>query len=219
MPKFVDLIGQIFGRLTVIKKTNNKDNKSMWICLCSCGNRVFVNSGHLLSGNTKSCGCLNKENKFKHGHAQGGKESRTHRIWKNMLSRCNNPNSLYYEYYGGRGITVCCRWSNKNQKGVGFKNFLKDMGECPGDKHQIDRKNNSKGYFKKNCRWVLSKGNNRNRRNNILIPLDEKLCLLIELAEKYGINKYTLKYRLAAGWPTKDALMTPARKYKKRKRK
>lgn len=56
-----DLTNQKFGRLTVIKRVENNNNKVCWECQCECGNIVIVDAGSLMSGNTKSCGCLRKE--------------------------------------------------------------------------------------------------------------------------------------------------------------
>lgn len=57
-----DLSGKTFGRLTVSKRTGNRNSRAVvWICDCSCGNTVSVRGGCLKSGNTKSCGCLQKE--------------------------------------------------------------------------------------------------------------------------------------------------------------
>lgn len=76
MSKLIDLTGQIFGRLTVIKRaTNKKYNRVHWVCKCSCGNPecVIVASNNLKSGHTLSCGCIrneiintifNKQNKY-----------------------------------------------------------------------------------------------------------------------------------------------------------
>ena len=57
-----DLTGQIFGRLTVIKREENaNDGHARWLCQCLCGNTTIVSSNVLKKGNTKSCGCLNRE--------------------------------------------------------------------------------------------------------------------------------------------------------------
>lgn len=57
----INLIGQKFGRLTVIKKDYSKKNKGYWICKCDCGNEKIVKTNLLTSGQTQSCGCLLKE--------------------------------------------------------------------------------------------------------------------------------------------------------------
>ena len=57
--KMKNLIGQKFGRLTVIELTKQRiDNKIIWKCQCECGNIVYAISSNLLDGHTKSCGCL-----------------------------------------------------------------------------------------------------------------------------------------------------------------
>lgn len=62
MPKPIDLTGQRFNKLTVIKRMkNNKDGRAMWLCKCDCGNERIILGKSLRNGHTQSCGCLNKE--------------------------------------------------------------------------------------------------------------------------------------------------------------
>lgn len=66
MPAFKDLTGQKFGRLTVLHRAEDHISKgghheSAWLCQCACGNQVVVQRGNLTSGNTKSCGCWNRD--------------------------------------------------------------------------------------------------------------------------------------------------------------
>ena len=61
MGKLKDLTGLKFGNLTVIKRDgSNKHKKATWLCKCDCGNEKSYISIHLINGNTKSCGCLQK---------------------------------------------------------------------------------------------------------------------------------------------------------------
>lgn len=57
----VDLLGKRFGRLVAIEPPERGDRRSHWVCLCDCGNKVRVCRDNLLSGGTRSCGCLLKE--------------------------------------------------------------------------------------------------------------------------------------------------------------
>lgn len=82
-----------------------------------------------------------------------------------MHERCRNPKYKYYDYYGGRGIKVCERWSGLD----GFPNFLEDMGERP-DKYTIDRTDNSAGYSPENCKWASKKQQILNTR----LPITNK---------------------------------------------
>jgi hypothetical protein len=62
-----NLVGEVFGRLTVINlssKTNSRKAR-IWECLCSCGNEVFVTTDCLTSGNTRSCGCGRRSETYK----------------------------------------------------------------------------------------------------------------------------------------------------------
>lgn len=62
MGKIKDLSGNRYGKLRVIKWIGvNNHKKSIFLCVCDCGNEAEVIGGHLLSGNTLSCGCLNME--------------------------------------------------------------------------------------------------------------------------------------------------------------
>jgi len=62
MSKALDLTGQKFGRLTAINPTEERSQgRVVWHCECECGNTIEVPSHSLVSGNTKSCGCLKKE--------------------------------------------------------------------------------------------------------------------------------------------------------------
>lgn len=64
MGKFIDLTGQKFGRLTVVRRgPNSKNNHAQWWCECDCGNPelILVIGRHLRTGNTKSCGCLQRD--------------------------------------------------------------------------------------------------------------------------------------------------------------
>ena len=62
MPRKLNLTGQIFGRLTAQRPSERAaDGRDRWSCLCTCGNVVDVRTSSLTSGNTRSCGCLQRE--------------------------------------------------------------------------------------------------------------------------------------------------------------
>ena len=55
--KRVDLTGQRFGKMTVLRPTENIGVKTAWVCRCDCGQETIVSTSSLRSGHTKSCGC------------------------------------------------------------------------------------------------------------------------------------------------------------------
>lgn len=63
MGHFIDLCGQRFGKLVVMKRdTNDIHNKARFICQCDCGNITSVRGSHLTSGKIVSCGCHKNHN-------------------------------------------------------------------------------------------------------------------------------------------------------------
>ena len=162
MGKFIDLTEQKFGRLFIMHPTKKRCGSStIWKALCGCGNYTYASVSNLMNGNTKSCGCLQRErtaeSHIKHGHAVGGRISREYSTWVSMVKRCSDPKEKAYEYYGGRGINVCDRWKNS------FLNFLIDMGKRP-EGMTIDRINNEGNYELSNCKWSTMKEQCNNRR-------------------------------------------------------
>lgn len=61
--QYIDITGQKFGKLTVLERSENTrgDKQTYFKCMCECGNYFVVTRNSLVSGNTKSCGCLHKE--------------------------------------------------------------------------------------------------------------------------------------------------------------
>jgi hypothetical protein len=186
-----NLAGQKFGRLTAIsfiRKPSGNKMRVYWNCKCDCGKEVCTMAKHLVRGQTKSCGCL----KIKHGHSNpGGKHSGTYNTWDNMLARCKNPNANNYEYYGGKGISVCERWKD-------FKNFLDDMGERPKGM-TIERKDSNRNYEPENCKWATYKEQNNNLSKNIRITHNGETKTLSEWGRIFNVKPGTIKHRHARG--------------------
>ena len=161
MPRFRDLAGQIFGRLTVLHPVGqNKAKQYIWECQCSCGVRKSVTGTSLIEGYTTSCGCWKFEARRTHGQSlKRLRKGSAYSSWEHMKQRCLNKNHKHYAYYGGRGVSICDRWLHS------FENFLADMGPKPSAKHTLDRWPDPYGNYEvKNCRWATRKEQSRNLR-------------------------------------------------------
>jgi len=155
----LNLLGQTYEYLTVIKNLGKrgKTNKTYWLCQCKCGNLHEASTGNLRSNQVMSCGCRRIEKAYRHG----GKHEHLYGRFRAMHQRCNNPNNQVYNIYGGRGIKVCSEWSDYKifRTWAQTNGYRKDLS--------IDRKNNNKNYSPDNCRWVTRTIQNRNKRKQL----------------------------------------------------
>lgn len=203
----LNLTGQIFGRLTVGDRhpVKNKQGGYRWNCKCICGNLVIVTGSLLKFGNSKSCGCILKENTIKRNIANaihGMTDSIEYSSWGSMKDRCNTITNKDYVNYGGRGIKICEEWNNS------FENFYRDMGPRPNKKHSIERINVNGNYEPSNCKWATSKEQSNNRRTNRRISYKDETLTLKQLSEKYNVPYTVLKSRMALKWSIERAITT-----------
>lgn len=123
-------------------------------------------------------------------------------IWHSMIGRCTNPERPQYHNYGGRGISVCERWSRS------FESFYDWSIENDYEIGlSIDRIDNDKGYSPDNCRWVTMKEQNNNTRSNRIITFEGKTQTMAEWADEVGIKYACLEARInRLGWSLERAL-------------
>jgi len=204
-------VGARFGRLTVIGHPQGQTawggvTRYWYPCRCDCGQETLVYKAHLVSGNTKSCGCMFRE-LMKERYGDYGKPTRLIRIWHNMVGRCHEPRSVSYPNYGGCGIKVCDEW---RQDYRAFKKWALDHGYGAG--LQIDRIQMDGDYQPDNCRWVTPKENSRNRRGlHLVTAFGETKCMAAWLDDPRCEVKSrgALGERLKRGWPAETAISSP----------
>ena len=208
-PRFQDLTGRKFGRLTVVAFVGSPKRISFWACRCDCGEKVRVRGTDLKDGRTRSCGCLQiqvvTEMHTVHGCSVGGKVTKEYEAWRGAKGRCFNKKDTHFEYYGGRGIEMCERWRNS------FPNFLFDMGQCPPN-FTLDRIDNNKGYEPGNCRWADRRTQSQNRRNVRRIAFAGKIQDGASWEREFGWAQGIIRGRLARRWSIHRIMTTPPRR-------
>ncbi len=177
------LVGSIFGRVTVIHEVSPSARRTQggrrreFILQCSCGTTMQRPLKDFISGRYVSCGCHGREARLASRTTHGMSSSRQYSIWAHILERCDNPKSMYYSEYGGRGVTYPQQWRT-------FAGFWSDMSEGYSDDLEIDRVDPNKGYSKSNCRWATESMQGYNQR-----------VRSTNTSGRTGVYKYKLKAR------------------------
>jgi hypothetical protein len=199
-----DFIGKKFGKLTIVEEIPKLvKHRDMVRVLCECGNTKICCIWYIVSGKTKSCGCLAKSN---HAKKHSLSNSPEYRSWQSIKARCGNKNNPNFCRYGGKGLKMFDGWVND------FKKFYDHIGPCPSADHSVDRIDNTKGYFPGNVRWATRLEQNNNRGDNRLITFNNKTQSLTLWAREVGINIHTLGTRIKLGWDAEEALTAPVNK-------
>jgi len=144
MGNVIDITGQKFGRLIVIKRVypNTRHRNTRWLCKCECGTEKTVDKSSLISGKTKSCGCLRRERggrpKLNYGIAN---MRRVIEIYKRHAKKRGNEWNLTEEQF--RALTqkdcyYCGGKPNNRRNARGYNGEYIYNG--------IDRIDNTKGY-------------------------------------------------------------------------
>ena len=149
-----------------------------------------------------------KTGQFENLH--GMSKTKIYGVWLSMRERCTSTNHPSYKNYGGRGIKVCDEWMNDF---ITFYNFAIQNGYV--ENLTLDRINNDKGYSPDNCRFITRKEQNRNYRKNHNITYKGETLCLSDMADKYGINRGTVLYRIRHGKTLDEIFCKTDKRFKK----
>lgn len=193
-----------FGRLTAIERSaTQRRHVSEWVCRCDCGETRSVATDKLNSGNTKSCGCLQRDKAGARLRTHGACQTPEYRVWRSIRERCRlRP----HPRYGGRGIDVCDRWFDS------FQAFIADMGKRPTPKHTLERIDGDRNYEPSNCKWATWIEQNNNKAGIRKVTLNGKADTIANWCRRLRISKNTVSNRIHnLGWSYEDALTKPVK--------
>ena len=206
MPKFIDLSGNTFGRLTVIRRGENAKDRTTWVCRCECGTEKTIHGSSLKSGIVVSCGCYHRERVRNASRTHGMSQTKLYKTYYAMMARCHKEQHPSYPDYGARGISVCDEWRDDKTK---FIRWALENGYKP--ELSIDRKDNNKGYSPENCRWTTMDVQAMNKRGLRMITINGETKNLSTWLKQNGIAYRNFYERIAAGWSEIDAASRPTR--------
>jgi hypothetical protein len=199
----VDLTGQRFGKLTVIRQAEGRYRGQLqWFCVCDCGGERVVAMSKLRHQGTKSCGCLYAQGPLwrGHGQARGRRKTSEYAAFQDAKGRCSNPRAHCYDDYGGRGIEF--RFDS-------FAHFFAELGPRPPGM-TLDRIDNGGHYAPGNVRWASRRQQQNNKRNNRHLTAFGKTMTVAEWSRSAGIRNLTIWVRLRRGLPAEQVLREAA---------
>lgn len=218
-PSIIITPGQQFGRLTVLGAVGRaKSGHKIWRCQCICGAITDVLASNLRRKNTQSCGCLKRDLAPAYATKYRGASSRQHpkeySTWLNMKHRVGLPSHGSFPDYGGRGITMCERWSRW------FPAFLEDKGPRPSPAHSIERRDVNGHYscgrcveckkngWPDNCYWATWDIQANNKRTSHFLTYRGQTLTLTQWAKTLGVPPNTVRNRCHRhpDWPPERIL-------------
>lgn len=197
-----DIIGNRYGKLVVTKDLGMIDGRHKYLCRCDCGKDHIVQRGHLITGDTKSCGC----DKFGHSNrTHGMSKTKIFKVWQGIKRRCTNEHDECYKKYGAKGIKICPEWEHDF---LAFYEWAIAHGYEDG--LQIDRIDFRGDYCPENCRWVDLYTQANNKSNVKKYEINGISKSLPEWCREYGVPKSLVYGRVHhRGMDILDALTTP----------
>lgn len=204
MVKPDDLTGKKYNCLLVVERMQNTiEGRTVWKCLCDCGNYTYVRGSNLKNGSVKSCGCLLHKNAYNHIH--GLSKTSLYRKWISMKRRCYDSNDPHFENYGKRGIKVCDLWKNDF---IAFKEWADNT--CTDQTLTLERIDVNGDYCPENCTWVDRKAQANNRRTCKIYTYMGKTMNLTQWCNELNLDYKLIHNRIYRdNWSFEKAISTP----------
>ena len=187
MAKLNDISGKTFGNWEVLYRNGSTKNKmAIWHCRCNiCGKEKDLVGQSLTQGRSTKCRSCSatiwQKREFTH-------DPIVH-VFSGMWQRCYDINQPHYSDYGGRGIAICSEWLNNREE---FYRWAYSNGYKQG--MTIERKNVNLPYSPENCCFIPLSEQSANRRNSILITIDDKTQCLSWWCRQYNISRNKVRW-------------------------
>lgn len=205
MAKELNVIGDVYGRLTVVANAGRNHRGALLLeCLCTCGVTKVILKESVRSGNTKSCGCIHDEKVTQRNTSHGMSDHPAYQSWLAAGARCRNPNHKNANRYSARGIEF---------RFPSFESLWEHIGATWFKGASLDRIENDGHYEHGNVRWATQGEQARNTCRSVKLTLNGVTMNQTDWARTLGISNSTLQERIEK-WGIKRALSTPKRSYK-----
>lgn len=198
MPPKIDLSGQRFGRLVVIKLAGARryttTTSYIWLCQCDCGRTSEVRGQNLRRGQTHSCGCIRREvastRTRRHGEtaALSGRRTPDYRRWQYI--KHDYPDQMDPAWVAS------------------YETYLAAVGHAPGPWHALLRKDKTKPYESGNVYWAVFHSGPPGRDKKRLVWNGQRKTI-VQWSRVTGLSVKLIRTRLDAGWSVEVALASP----------
>jgi len=203
--KEIKIDGKRFNRLTAINKIVNFKKHPQWLFKCDCGNYKIIDKYSVMTGETKSCGCFNRELSRQKLTIHGFYGKTFYKRFRGVVGRCNDKTNNAYKMYGAKGIK--CLWNSfeefKQDMYESYKTHVEKFGE---GETTIDRIDGNGNYCKENCRWATYEKQAQNTKNNKFITYKGKTGCYSWWEKELGLRRGIISARILDGWDKERAL-------------
>ena len=180
---FVDISGSRFEKLIVLEDGFKKGKEIYCYVKCDCGNDFYVRKSCLKNKNTRSCGCIHREQLIDRNASHMMSNSKIYTIYHGIISRCYRKTETDYCNYGGRGIIMCDEWVKSFES---FRDWAFGSGYKEG--LSIERINVNGNYCPENCTWIPKNEQALNKRNSVFITINGIMKNMCVWMREFGIK-------------------------------
>jgi hypothetical protein len=180
---FVDISGNRFEKLIVLEDGFKKGYEIYCYVKCDCGNKFYVRKACLKNKNTRSCGCIHREQLIDRNASHLMSNSKIYIVYHGIIGRCYNKSNTGYKNYGEAGIRMCDEWVKSFDV---FYEWAINNGYSDG--MSIERINVNGNYCPENCTWIPKYEQALNKRNSVFITINgikKNICIWMK---EFGIK-------------------------------